>query len=104
MRFAILSIVLLSACTPFAVSPPLRSLPLETSQTVRAQRAAASASFGGHSHGPEIWSGNARVRYGITDDLELALDGNVMYFETLADQRPANELAGSGRIGVKHRV
>lgn len=102
MRFLALALTC-AACTPTAFSPPIRMVPLETTEVVRPDRTAIAASFGGHEAG--FYSGTARVRQGlIAEHLELQLEGSAMYSSILEDQRPANEWSGGARIGLKHRV
>lgn len=102
-----LFVTLATACSPFAATPALRTVPLETAETVRPEHAALAVSGG--AHGGEIFTGDVvsatgRARYGLIRDVELQLEGSWAYSPDLEEDRSVSGHVGAGRLGVKHRV
>lgn len=100
--FASLVALLATACAPYAATPAIRTVPLETVAPVRPDHVAFSVSGGVHS--PEVYESAARVRVGLVQDVELQLEGSWAYAAPLERDRALSGHAGAGRIGVKHRV
>lgn len=101
-QLAPLLVVLTAACTPYAASPAIRSLPLETVATVRAEHAAVAVAGGAHGGWGEMGTASGRVRYGLVDDVELQVEGAWAYSPDLERDRPISGHIGVGRIGLKH--
>jgi hypothetical protein len=91
------------ACAPIAVTPAIRTVPLESAQTVRPEHVAVRASGGGHHTG---WEGAATagggVSVGVVEDVEVQLDGSFAYFMGFGS-RALSPYAAAGRIGIKHQ-
>jgi hypothetical protein len=102
---ACLSVLLCGACSPVALSPAIRTIPLETAQTVRAEHVAVRASGGGSSEvfGPHVAGGSGGLSVGLVDSVELQLDGSFVYVFGLDEHRSLSPYAAAGRIGIKHQ-
>lgn len=106
LRFASLSKVaplaalLATACTPFALSPPARTLPLESSATLDEGDLAVQAAAGPHQaigrYGAEA---AARVRYGVVEHVEAQAEASYAYID-YGDERSPH--LGAGRLGLKY--
>lgn len=100
---AALAALLSIACTPIAVTPAIRTVPLESAQTVRAEHVAVRASGGGHHTGWQpLATAGGGVGIGLVDGVELQLDGSFAYTGGL-DRRALSPYAAAGRIGIKHQ-
>jgi hypothetical protein len=88
--------VLTTACTPFALSPPSRTLPLESPATLREGRVALQAAAGSTFDDTETAA--VRARAGLTPDIEVQLEGSYLHHE-YGDERGPD--LGAGRVGVK---
>jgi hypothetical protein len=92
MRAAVL--VVCSACT---VPPPFHTL--ETPETVKARHFSIMAGGGGGT-GQNMngccGGAAARVRYGIDDDQDIGVDGDVIFSD--------NTVIGGAKLSYKHRV
>jgi hypothetical protein len=100
--FVLLVALLATACTPYAATPAIRTVPLETVAPIRPDNVALSVSGGVASS--EVYESAARVRVGLVEDLELQLEGSWAYAAPLERDRALSGHAGAGRVGVKHRV
>lgn len=100
-----LSALFAVACSPIALSPAIRTVPLETAQTVRADHVAVRASGGGHDEvfGPRVATASGGLSVGVVDDVELQLDGSFAYVASLESRATLSPYAAAGRIGVKHQ-
>jgi hypothetical protein len=96
----------LSACTRVAVTPPIRTVPLESVATTREGHVALRSSGGVHATWGAIATGSGGVSVGVHPDAELQLDGAFGYSENLDedDVRTISPFAGAARIGLKHRL
>lgn len=96
---------LLAACSPIALSPAIRSIPLETAATAREGHVAMRAGGGVHSDGwgQEVGVGSGGLGLGVAQDVELQVEGSFAGSDGLS-QRHVSPFVGAGRIGVKHRV
>jgi hypothetical protein len=103
-RLVCLAALFSVACAPIAVTPAIRTVPLESAQTVRAEHVAVRASGGGHHTGWEpVATGSGGVSVGLVDHVELQLDGAFAYLGGLCCSRDISRYAGAGRIGIKHQ-
>lgn len=95
-----------SACTRVAVTPPIRTVPLETVATTREGHVALRGSGGGHVSWGGIATGSGGVSVGVHPDVELQLDGAFGYSENLDEDeaRTVSPFAGAARIGLKQRL
>jgi hypothetical protein len=102
---ACLTILLSTACAPLAASPAIRTIPLESAQTVRAEHVAVRASGGGHDQifGPDVATGSGGISVGLAERAELQLDGAFGYVDGLDHSRALSPWAAAGRIGIKHQ-
>jgi hypothetical protein len=101
MRLLLLALVT-TACTPYAMSPAARLLPLESVATTRAGHVALSAQ-GGAYEPHDLPTGTAALRVGATDDVEVQFSGLVAWLGLLS-QRNVSPWVVGGRVGVRHRV
>lgn len=94
-----LALSVLGACTPFALSPPARTLPLESSATLAPGGVAVQASGGYHDAlGTEGGGAAVRARVGAAERVEV--QGEATYaFVDYGDERSPHLFAG--RLGVK---
>lgn len=91
--------IALGACTPFALSPPARTLPLESPATLEEGEVAVQAAGGYHDAVPmRIGSAAVRARIGIVSLLELQLEGTYAHVD-YGDERSPHLVAG--RAGLK---
>jgi hypothetical protein len=98
--------LLATACTLVAVTPPIRTVPLESVATTRPGHVAVRTSGGGHFTGWDAAAtANGGGSYGLLDGLELQLDGAFGYAGDVDDERrSASPFVGVGHVGVKHAV
>jgi len=105
-RIAPLLLILSTACSPIALSPPIRSVPLETAATAREGHVAIRA--GGGIHGGwdvETTPTAGGIGIGVARDVEVQVDGSFAYDQDLDHSgRHVSPFFGAGRIGVKHRL
>lgn len=96
----------LSACARVAVTPPIRTVPLESVATTREGHVALRSSGGVHGSWGAIATASGGVSVGVHPDVELQLDGAFGYSETLDEDevRTISPFAGASRIGLKHRL
>lgn len=104
-RLAPLLLLLVTACSPIAVSPALRTVPLETAATTRPGHVGMRLGGGIHSDGwgQEVGVAQGGVGIGLVDDVELQLDGTFADSDGLS-QRTVSPFFGAGHLGLKHRV
>ncbi len=88
--------MLASACSPFALSPPARTMPLESPATLEEGRIAVQATAGSTLTSTETAA--ARLRVGVIHGLEAQLEGSYAHF-TYGDERGPH--IGAARVGVK---
>lgn len=89
----------LGACTPFALSPPARTLPLESSATLDEGDVAVQAGGGYHdSLGTEGGAASVRARVGVVPMLEAQIEATYAYV-AYDDERSPH--LGAGRLGLK---
>lgn len=89
----------LGACTPFALSPPARTLPLESAATLEEGQVAVQASGGYHdSLDVEVGGAAVRARVGVVSHLEAQVEGTYAYVD-YGDERSPH--LGAGRVGLK---
>ncbi len=93
------------ACTPHVFSPPGRTIALEAPATVGDGETAIQVSGGasGEVFGEAVVHGGARVRHGLTDELELTVDGTAIYFTNRDSpfETSAHQGIYGARLGVK---
>jgi hypothetical protein len=99
----VLVVVSMSACTPYAMSPAARILPLESVEPARPGHVALRAQGGPYVANGALATGTAAAHVGIVDDLEVQLSGTVAWIGAL-QTRGVVPVSGGGRLGVKHRV
>ncbi|MDQ3033809.1 MAG: hypothetical protein M3Y87_15440 [Myxococcota bacterium] len=89
----------LGACTPVALSPPARTLPLESAATLEEGDVAVQASGGYHdTSGGDIGSAALRARIGLVPHLEAQLEATYAHVG-YGDERSPH--LGAGRLGLK---
>lgn len=89
----------LGACTPYALSAPARTLPLESAATLREGDVAVQASGGFHDAlGSGGGSASVRGRVGLAPQLEAQAEASYAYVE-YGDERSPH--LGAGRAGLK---
>lgn len=93
------SVLALAACTPFALSPPARTLPLESAATLEPGDLAVQVA-GGYDEGvaTKLASAAARARVGLVPMLEAQLDATYVHIEYEDERSPH---LGAGRLGLK---
>jgi hypothetical protein len=105
-RLAPLLLLLATACSPIALSPALRSVPLETAATAREGHVVMRGGAGYHGGwGAEVTTASGGAGIGVAQDVELQVEGNFAYDDTIAHgTRSLSPFVGAGRIGIKHRL
>lgn len=93
-----MALFVLASCTPFALSPPARSLPLESSATLRPGTVAVQAGGGGTTLTVNAATVRARGRVGVVPTLELQTEGGYDWID-YGDERSRH--LGAGRAGLK---
>jgi hypothetical protein len=89
----------LGACTPFALSPPARTLPLESAATLDEGDVAVQASATYHdSLGSEGGGASVRARVGLVPQLEAQAEATYAYVDYDDERSPH---LGAGRLGLK---
>jgi len=88
--------VLTTACTPFALSPPARTLPLESPATLEDGRVSIQAAASAWRPGPITAAVRARV--GLASGVEAQLEGSYIHHR-YADERTPH--IGAARAGLK---
>jgi hypothetical protein len=99
-RVTPLLLVLATACSPIALSPALRAVPLETAETAREGHVAVRASGGAHT---SVYTAGGGIGVGVAPDVEVQLEGTFADVEQLNGRR-ISPFVGTGRIGLKHRL
>ncbi len=96
----------LSACTSVAVTPPIRTVPLETVATTRERHVALRGSAGVHAPWQAVATASGGVSVGVHPDVELQLDGAYGYSEHLDEHetRTVSGHVGAARIGMKYEL
>lgn len=97
-----LALLLTVACAPIAVTPGIRTVPLESAQTVRRDHVAIRAGGGAHTDWVVAATGQGGVSVGLDDELELQLDGSFAWVQSL-ESRAVSPFAAAGRVGIKHQ-
>ncbi|AKF09818.1 hypothetical protein [Sandaracinus amylolyticus] len=94
-----LSTLALVGCTPFALSPPARTLPLESSATLEEGQASVQIA-GSYIDAIDVrgGSGSVRGRVGVASQIELQAEGTIAHLDYGDERSP---LLGAGRMGVK---
>ncbi len=92
-RFA-LATVLLAGCA-VAYSGPLRTIPLETAETVLSGRVGVGVSGGAHA--ASIGHASGRVHVGVAPGLDLSAEGS--WVGTARES-----MFGIGHAGIRHRI
>ncbi|UJR86735.1 hypothetical protein [Sandaracinus amylolyticus] len=89
----------LGGCTPFALSTPARTLPLESSATLEEGQGSLQVA-GSYFSSSDVEGGSAslRGRVGVASQLELQGEGTVAHIDYEDERSP---LYGTGRIGLK---
>lgn len=99
-----LAILLASGCTPIAVTPGIRTVPLESAETVRRDHVAVRASGGAHhTTWQPLATAGGGVSVGVTDEVEVQVDGSFAWIGGL-ENRDLSPYAAAGRVGVKHQA
>lgn len=83
-------------CTPFAVSPPARTMPLESPASLAEGRIAVQAAAGSTLTNTETAAVRARV--GVVPGMEVQLEGSYVH-HTYGDERGPH--IGAARAGIK---
>jgi hypothetical protein len=94
-------------CNHSVFSPPARAVPLETAATLPKGDTGVQLEGGGSGalFGPGVASGTARVRHGVTGDLDVSFEGSLM--RIVDTPEPAVDLSRNvyaARAGVKARL
>lgn len=99
-RLAVLATLALcaGACTPFALSPPARALPLESSATLAPGRVAVQASGGWHNAARDGGNATVGARIGVAEHVELQGEASYLHVDYGDERSP---YGGAGRVGVK---
>lgn len=98
----VVSSLSLAACAQRVYTPPTQFLPLE-SAAIAAPGDVIVHAEGGHAgelFGPNIVTGNARLRLGVAENLEVAVSGSALRVATDAPSK-ANRGLYAGRVGLK---
>src|SRR5687768_4433489 len=102
LKLGLLALVgasLTTACTPFALSPPARTMPLESSATLREGMVGVQVQGGAHSpNAADVGSVGARLRAGLHDLVELQSEATYVHL-AYADGRDPH--LGMARLGLK---
>lgn len=101
LRLLVPTAMLAAACAPFAVSPPTRSVPLETAATSGTEHTSLAGSAGYHEL--EVFAAAGRVSHGVSDKVDLQFDGTYSYYGILAGRHVSDHVLAV-RAGVKHLV
>jgi hypothetical protein len=99
-------LTLLVGCNRNVYSPPARALPLESVATLPEGDTGVQLEGGVHNRlfGPSVLSGTARVRRGMSDDLDASIEATTMYVQG-ENPKPvrASRAIHALRAGVKWR-
>ncbi|TNF35903.1 MAG: hypothetical protein EP329_05750 [Deltaproteobacteria bacterium] len=91
-----------AGCPTHVLSPPTQYLPLESARPLAAGHTSVGAEGGFASavFGPEVPGGALILRHGLSDDLELRVDGSAAW---ITDDSPSDDFRGvlAGRVGLK---
>lgn len=105
MRPSTLLLVALSACTPRAVTPPVRTIVPDTAALPAAGRGDVALALGGGGSsdifGPSVQTGAGRFRQTIAPDLAVEAEGGVLAVQ--GDAQGTDPNAYIGRVGLVHR-
>lgn len=95
-----LSLLLVVACTPRAVTPPSRTLVMQSPMmpAVGHQDVQLDASRIGTIWGPELVNGDARLRHVVAPNVALEADAGMLYLTN--DGEGGDRSALTGRLGV----
>jgi hypothetical protein len=98
-------VLLLGGCNHHVYSPPARTLPLETIGSVGHGRTGLALEGARHGalFGVHAATGTARFRHGVSDDVDLSLEGNLIHIEGESAAGTMQEIY-SLRIGTKYQV
>lgn len=106
-RLAPALLLMTTACSPIALSPAIRSVPLETAATTREGHVAVHGGAGYHADGwgQEVTTASGGIGVGLAEDVELQAEGSFAYDSAIDHStRSLSPFAAAGRIGIKHRV
>lgn len=94
--------LLLPACSQQVYVPPTRPMLLHTARTVGAGQTSvqAQASTGGAMFGPEVSAGNVQIHRGLTERLDVAVDGTVYHVHDGSASR-SDPNVYAVRVGVR---
>ncbi len=78
--FALVALLGLAGCTPRVYSPPARALPMEAPASIGDGQTALQLEGGmsGMTFGPSLLHGTARVRHGLSEELEMSGEANIV--------------------------
>jgi hypothetical protein len=105
LRVALVTLPFLAGCNSTLFSPPARPMPLESAATlprgdtgIQVEGASSSRIFG-----PSVVSGTLRVRHGVTDDLDVAVEATAAHIDAEADvptptSRAIHALRGAAKL------
>lgn len=98
--------IALVGCQTTVFSPPARPMPLETAATLPPGDTGIQVEGGNHSSvfRPQLWSGTLRVRHGLSENIDLALEASAVHIDADASSNPTSRNLHSLRGGLKYRV
>lgn len=96
-----ITIGVLTACVPIAMSPPARSLPLESSATLPEGDVAIQAAGGVHSDEAAGGAAALRGRFGLTPYLEAQAEATYIEVSYPHSYDTRSPHLGAGRVGLK---
>lgn len=99
----------LCGCTPYVLSPPGRSFPLESSKALYERETGIQVEGGGGTDGPNVGlpGFNVRVRHGIVDqNLDASFEFGFQRIQTGEEQYLASSDRNifTGRLGMKYAI
>ncbi|MFZ1863759.1 MAG: hypothetical protein WAU39_06010 [Polyangiales bacterium] len=103
-----LCLLVLDGCSPYALSPPATTLPIESSKALNKGEWGLQGEIGGGGEllGPALFGASVRARHGLGHGLDLALQGNVLAVGKEADGWTSSAHHGiySTRLGLKYEI
>jgi hypothetical protein len=103
-----LGLLAMNGCSPYALSPPATTVPIESSKALNKGEWGLQGEVGGGGEywGPNLFSAAVRARHGLGHGLEFALQGNVVRVGNNADGWTSSAHQGiySARLGLKYEV
>lgn len=104
----VLGLLAMTGCSPYALSPPATTVPIEPSKALNKGEWGLQGEVGGGSEywGPNLFTAAVRARHGLGHGLELALQGNVIRVGNEADgwRSSAHHGIYSARLGLKYEI